>query len=242
MDRDIRTWADAELDMAIAKEKKEAEAADHSIGSEYMIQIYESARQLIHLLYEQDHSGASAHMTKHIFNKLVDYEPLSPVTDDEDQWLEDTHIGSDSDYKEYQHIRNIGLFKRVYKDGHVEYNDIERVIYSLKLSEEPCWHSGFITHRLNELVPIKFPYSSQHIKVWCDEMESETALLPDALGILRYQIDGGPMIPINEYYRSRRMDDPVNDFDWFPIPKQEFDRLKYRIYHYNNEGAEGRIL
>lgn len=242
MDMDIRTWADNELDMMIAKERKEAEAADHNIGSDYMIQVYESARQLIHLLYEQNHSGASAHLTKHIFNKLVDYEPLSPVTDDEDQWMEDSYIDTDSEYREFQHIRFIGLFKRVYKDGHVEYNDIDRVTCSLKLSEEPCWHSGFVTHRLNELVPIKFPYSAQHIKVWCDEMESETALLPDALGILRYQIDGGPMIPVNEYYRSRRMDDPVTDFDWFPIPKQEFDRLKYRIYHYNNEGAEGRIL
>lgn len=237
---DIRKWADTELDMAIEEERKEAAAHD-SFGSEYAINVYESARQLIHLFYEQNHSGVSAHMTKRIFNKLVDYEPLSPVTDDDDQWIEDIYIDPNSDCKEYQHIRNIGLFKRVYKDGNVKYNDIERVVCSLKLSEEPRWHSSFITHRLNQLVPITFPYSSQHIKVWCDEMESDTTLLPDALGILRYQIDGGPMIPVNEYYRSRQLDDPVDDFGWFPIPKDEFDRLKYRIYHYNNEDSEGRI-
>jgi len=235
---DMKTWADNELDMAIEREK--AVPTDFDTDSEYAIQIYEAARQLVHLFYEQDHSGVSAHLTKRIFNKLVDYEPLSPVTDEDDQWVEDVYIGPDSDYKEYRHVRNIGLFKRVFKDGHIEHNDVERVVCSLKLSEEPCWHSGFITHRLNELVPITFPYSSQHIKVWCDETESETALLPDVLGILRYQIDGGPMIPVNEYYRSRQLDDPITDFGWFPVPKQEFDRLKYRVYHYNKENAEGR--
>lgn len=238
---DMKAWADNELDMAIKREKAEAAEADFDTDAEYAVRVYEAARQLIHLFDEQAHSGASAHLTKRIFNKLIDHEPLSPVTDEDDQWEEDIYIDPDSDYKEYQHIRNIGLFKRIYKDGHVEYSDIDRVLSSLKLNEEPCWHSGFVTHRLNELVPIMFPYSAQHIKVWCDETESNSALLPDVIRLFNYSINGGPKIPINEYYRAAMPDDHTDDH-YIQITKEEFDRLKSRICEMNHEiEKEGKI-
>src|SRR6187399_3024344 len=44
--------------------------------------------ELILVFSSQGHSGASAQITNSILHKLLAYEPLSPLTGEEDEWME----------------------------------------------------------------------------------------------------------------------------------------------------------
>lgn len=50
------------------------------------------------------------------------------------------------------------LFKHVYTDGTVKYNDIDRYICVNKDHTRSGWHNGFIDRLLNEKYPITMPY------------------------------------------------------------------------------------
>lgn len=45
---------------------------------------------LVSLFAEQDHSGLSASLVADLFRQLVMFEPLGPLTDDPDEWMEVT--------------------------------------------------------------------------------------------------------------------------------------------------------
>lgn len=45
---------------------------------------------LVDVFVEQGHSGASASLVAGMFTSLVRFEPLSPLTDDPDEWMEVT--------------------------------------------------------------------------------------------------------------------------------------------------------
>lgn len=50
--------------------------------------IPECVLELLDTWHKQGHSGGSAYMTLEIFNKLVAHKPLTPITDDPDEWMD----------------------------------------------------------------------------------------------------------------------------------------------------------
>jgi len=72
--------------------------------SDYNGMIGNCVMDLIKTLSEQGHSGASAELTTEVFSRLARYQPLSPIQDKPEDWLEVTD-------NLYQHKKLAGVFK-----------------------------------------------------------------------------------------------------------------------------------
>ena len=109
---------------------------------------------------DQGHSGFSAGYAVNILNKLLRYEPLTPLTGEDDEWIE---LGYDSELK-YQNKR----FGQVFKDADGRaYDSAGKVFYEwyerdLEPDEEgyPGIHKyrSHFTSR-DSRVYIEFPYT-----------------------------------------------------------------------------------
>ena len=60
------------------------------VGEIYDGMVNDGALDIIGLFATQGHSGGSAQITTDIVNRLMRYEPLSPLTGDDDEWGEVT--------------------------------------------------------------------------------------------------------------------------------------------------------
>jgi len=168
-------WAKNELKLARENEIAKCKAdPDYEPGDEdYGLMCYEAAERLLEVFEEQGHSGYSARIVCSIFERLVKGNPLTPVTDEEDQWRKAYSFKKDP-VKRYQHKRMGSLFKYVAPDGAVSYYDIERI----KAYDQNS--SNFSTTHINDIVseyfPIKFPYIGEEIKVRVNDFDNiETA-------------------------------------------------------------------
>jgi len=71
-------WAKEELDRAGLFDK----------GSDYEGKLGDAIMELVGVFSRQDHSGMSAAVASDIFKKLTSWKPLTPLTDDPDEWME----------------------------------------------------------------------------------------------------------------------------------------------------------
>lgn len=107
--------------------------------SDYEWMIGEAVMELVDVFNDQGHSGFSAHMVLDIFEKLSRYEPLTPLTGEEDEWFEYSP-------GEYQNKRCSRVFKKAGKQAY----DIDGKVFRTKTQ-------GSYTNR-DSHVPITFPY------------------------------------------------------------------------------------
>lgn len=113
-------------------------------------------------LLEDGHSGMSISLTKQILNKLIDGTPLTPIEDTEENW---GYIGDKVDHYESQRVRTYqcrrmaSLFKYIYPNGEIKYSDIERYHCVNIHNPKNTYQSGLCRHILDEMYPIKMPYS-----------------------------------------------------------------------------------
>lgn len=145
-------WAKREIEIACAKERGDKPESEWDYGCA----CYESAYKAFQSLTEDGHSGMSIGITKNILNRLIDGKPLTAIEDTPDVWHEVTYRGRG---QSYQCNRMSSLFKDVYPDGKVEYNDINRCYCINKGNPDACgWHNGFISRLIHEKYPITMPY------------------------------------------------------------------------------------
>lgn len=109
-----------------------------SKDSAYDGMLAEAVMKMINLFEEEGHSGASAPMAIHIFSRVALFEPLTPLTGEDDEWNE---VGPST----FQNRR----CSHVFKDADGAY-DINGCIF-----REP---SGVCFTNKDSRVPIKFPY------------------------------------------------------------------------------------
>ena len=121
-------WVRREIELACKNETEKCKANPyHQEGDEeYGILYYKAAGELMEVLEKQGHSGYSAITVCSIFERLVKGRPLTPITDEEDQWRKAYSFKKDP-VKRYQHKRMGSLFKYVAPDGTVSYYDIDRI-------------------------------------------------------------------------------------------------------------------
>lgn len=165
-------WAEQECRIACKRENP-----DFNFDSEdfdYGCSCYKSALKAYKSLCEDGHSGSSFGFTKRILEKLMDGQPLTPITDDdffrngreeyeknklEAQTEWDKERGCVSDL---QCPRMFGLFREEYEDGRVVYHDNDRQ-YFINI-ENPSDTYSTNSRFLDEMFPITMPYTPKRGK------------------------------------------------------------------------------
>ena len=165
----------------------------------------------------------SISITKSILIRLIDGRPLNDIQDTEDVWNEVS--GLSKDVKEYQCSRMSSLFKKVYPDGSVKYNDIHRSVCVNVDDPRNVFH-GYGCRILDEMLPIEMPYSpsSKQYKIYCKEfLYDEDGGDFDTLGVLYAISPEGEKINIERYFK-----DVKGTPGWVEINSDEY---LYRMYH-----------
>lgn len=110
-------------------------------GDFYGGMMGQTVMKMIKVFSEEGHSGMSAPMAISIFSKVANFEPLTPLTGADDEWME---ISAGR----FQNKR----CSHVFKDGDEAYDSEGRIF------REPS--GGCFTSR-DSRVPVTFPYTPQ---------------------------------------------------------------------------------
>lgn len=214
-------WAERELE--IVRNNLKISPEEEKGENNYILGCYESAFKAFKSLLEDQHSGMSISITKSILIRLIDGRPLNDIQDTEDVWNEVS--GFSEDVKEYQCSRMSSLFKKVYPDGSVKYNDIDRAVCVNVDDTRDVFH-GYGCKILDEILPIQMPYSppSKKYKIYCKEfLYEEDGGDFDTLGVLYAISPEGEKINIERYFK-----DVKGTPGWVEINEDEY---LYRMYH-----------
>lgn len=210
-------WAKREIEIAIKKERGDGDPNEWDYGCA----CYESAYKAFLSLCEDEHSGYSIGFTKEILNRLIDGKPLTPIEDVPDVWSKITCLKNEC--TAYQCKRMSSLFKHVYTDGTVKYNDIDRYICVNKdRPRSSGWCNGFINRLLDEKYPITMPYCppTKPFVVYCTEGLSDPKNGDfDTIGIWYVDKPNGERDVIERFFK-----DDENGSSYIEIDRQEYEK------------------
>lgn len=214
-------WAENEIEIVRNNLKNSPE--EEKGENDYILGCYESALKAFKSLVEDQHSGMSISITKSILIRLIEGMPLNDIQDADEVWNEVDSLNKE--LKEYQCSRMSSLFKKVYPDGSVKYNDIDRAVCVNVDDPRDVFH-GYGCRILDEMLPIEMPYSpsSKQYKIYCKEfLYDEDGGDFDTLGVLYAISPEGEQINIGRYFKDVK-DEP----SWVEIQEDEYF---YRMYH-----------
>lgn len=220
-------WVRREIELACKNETEKCKANPYyqEGDEEYGILCYKAAGELMEVFEEQGHSGYSAGITAQIFKRLVDGKPLTPITDEDDQWDEIRSIGHE--HACYQHIRMGSLFKTVLKDGSTVICDGDRVQVCYE-GYTTSFLNSFVNQIVSEQFPIEFPYVGETLKAQCEGLEGKKGY-PALKAIITVMKDD-KIYPVYRYFMEKNyheegwFDPPY--IGWIEISKAKYDELK----------------
>lgn len=229
-------WAEQECRIACKKENPNFDFDDQK-AFDYGCSCYRSALQAYKSLCKDGHSGMSWSFTKDILIRLMDGQPLTPITDEDfpkveydpnDKWLQERGLKSD-----VQCPRMYGLFREETLDGIVSYHDNDRAYYINIENPSDTYSSS--TKFLDEMFPITMPYNPKRGKY---KIYAQTFLTDkrngdfDTKGILFVITPDGEKVDIGIYMHE------VNG-KMVHISKQEYEELlSHRIDTVSSKVAE----
>lgn len=217
-------WAKREVEIACKKENPNWDGKSFDYGCA----CYQSALKAYLSLCEDEHSGMSFGLTKNILIRLMEGNPLTPITDEDFAITEDTILQSEEYLKErglksdIQCPRKSSLFRKETLDGKVSYTDVDRAVYVDENGH--YWGSGWVTEIVNKLFPITMPYnpSNQKYKVYGEDfLLDENNGDYDHKAFLYVITPDGEKIELDEYYKE------VNG-EMVKISKEEYYKDKER--------------
>lgn len=213
-------WAEREVALAIAAEKKMAEGTnDWAYGAA----CYGSALRAHQSLSRDGYSGYSIQITKGILNRLIDGKCLTPIEDTPDIWTDISEsFSKDDKRKHYQCNRMSSLFKEVAEDGTVTFSDGNRVYCVNANDPDNTYTNGFATNLVNKIFPIRMPYfpASKKFRVVVDEFLFDPKNGDfDTIGYLCIMTPDGKKVELNRYFKEE-------GGKLVPIEKTEFDERK----------------
>lgn len=183
-----------------------------------------AALDAFNFIADQGHSGCSIEVDKSILFDLLDGHPLTPIEGADDEWV----LAYDTDdSKVYHNLRRFQLYKTVYLDGRVEYEDLG-TSYCIDKDGEASYTSTFIQEEALKALSeqgiedycVKFPYYPNRHKL---EIVTEDCMYDktqkgdfDTFGILYANVPQRGKIAINKFYKETE-----NGFE--PISKEEYD-------------------
>lgn len=198
-------WAIREVEIACKKENPNWDGKSFDYGCS----CYQSALKAYQSLCEDGHSGMSFGLTKNILIRLMEGNPLTPITDDDFFIENDMPLESEEYLKEcglksdLQCPRKSSLFRKETLDGKVSYTDINRVVYVDKNGGH--WGNGRVTKIVDEMFPITMPYtpSNQKYKVYGDDFLLDKRNGDyDHIAFLYVITPEGEKIELDEYYKE----------------------------------------
>lgn len=217
-------WAKREVEIACKKERDNAKEDEFNYGCA----CYESALKAFESLLEDEHSGFSIKITQSILNRLLNRQPLTSIEDTDDIWIDS--ICSVKGVKTYQCKRMNSLFKDVYPDGTIKYQDINGS-YCINISNPTVSYSfSLVRDIIDKMFPITMPYMPGNpIKVYCEDFLTDKKNGDfDTVGVfyaLRTEAGKQEKIDINRFFRVPEDDEPGA---WTEISKEEYDERKLR--------------
>lgn len=225
----LKDWAKREVEIACKRENPNWDGESFDYGCS----CYMSALKAFESLCEDGHSGYSFSVTRRILEKLLYNRPLTPITDED--FANQTSIFDDKG--EYQCPRMSSLFKTVYKDGSVEYSDVNRA-YSFDAEfPDDTFTCGFDEDFLDKLIPITLPYNGTSTKYAIKVQRFDTKDGVEYRAILSIKDPDGKVIPIDKYYRISN-----EDSEHKVITKEEFELALQNRDHTIAEMVKDRII
>ena len=169
-------------------------------------------------------------------NCLIDGKPLTPIEDTDDVWnLIDNH---EDGYISYQCKRMSSLFKDVYADGTVKYDDIGRSYCVDINNSNNKYSSGLVRRIIDAMFPITMPYMpGKPIKVYCEDFLTDKKNGDfDTVGVfyaLKTENDKQEKIEINRFFREPKEGEEGR---WTEISKEEYmQRRDKRLNTFSNK-------
>ena len=217
---DMYEWAKHEVELACQRENPDRKDGEWDYGCA----CYESALKAYKSLMEDGHSGMSFGFTKQILIRLMNENPLTPLTGEDDEWNEIDL--ADNGEKLFQNKRKHSLFKRIHPDGTIEYNDNNRCVCQDDLSDIR-YHSGHGKKIFQQYIPpITFPYSPEdkpYVMYTRDFLTDRKNGDFDTVRYIKIMKPDGEEIPIDKFYAE------ING-EWTEIPTEEgLKRVKMHI-------------
>lgn len=216
--RTMYEWAKREIELACKRERGHRSKYEFDYGCA----CYESALKAYKSLFGDGHSGMSIGYTKHILDRLIEGKVLTPIEDTPDIWNDCDRCEYEIGYSTQQCKRMSSLFKYIYDDGTIKYNDINRFVCTYE--EEPgiTWHNGLIDKILDEKFPITMPYMppDRPFVVYCSEALSDPKNGDfDTVAILYVEKPNGDREEINRFFKE-------GEDDWIEINEAEYQKRK----------------
>lgn len=236
-------WAERECRIACGRENPNFDF--DSDDFDYGCSCYKSALKAYKSLMEDGHSGASFGFTKNILIRLMEGQPLTPITDkdffDENgnllcmdmpsDYLKERGLKSDT-----QCPRMSSLFRKETLDGKVTYHDVDRS-YFVDIETPSNTYSANDSF-LDEMFPITMPYVPQKEKYKIYALEFLTDKKNgdfDTRGLIYMITPSGERIDLNLYYTTI-------DNEWVQIPKAQYNELLAKRIDKLNERIADKML
>lgn len=239
-------WAEQECRIACKRENPKFDF-DNEKDWDYGCSCYKSALKAYQSLCDDSHSGNSFSVTKNILIRLMEGQPLTPITDEDFFVIANgtkvQSIESPESLKERGLKSNIqcprmsSLFREETLDGKVSYRDIDRAYYINIEEPSDTYHSwdGFI----DEMFPITMPYMPKKGKY---KIYAQTFLADkkhgdfDTNGIFYVITPEGEKVDIN-LFRTEG-----DNGKWIEITKEEYDILLSKRVDKLNEKIASHLL
>ena len=198
-DNTSKVWCDREAEIFMEK----------SNADDYAKLCLDSAIKAYKSLLGDGHSGYSINVTKDFLLRLIDNMPLTPI-EETDNWMKLPETFNKRGAIEcYQSTRYTSLFKNVYSDGSIVYNDTNRAICVDINNPNATYSSGLVSRILNDIFPITLPYYpiSKKFKIYCEDFLS--VKVPgvhndfDTVGIFYVITPIGDKININRFFKEK---------------------------------------
>lgn len=223
----LTNWAERECRLACKKENPDYDFDSNEF--DYGCSCYKSALKAYNSLMEDGHSGSSFGFTKNILIKLMNGQPLTPITDDDffsvERGTEAYPLESDKYLKErglkshYQCPRMSSLFREETLDGKISYHDVDRA-YFVNIEDPSDTYSSWDGF-LDDMFPITMPYIPERGKY---KIYAQTFLADknngdfDTKGILYVITPSGEKVDIGIYLTEK-------DGKMVNITKDEYEKL-----------------
>lgn len=224
-------WAERECRIACKKENPNFNF--DSDDFDYGCSCYKSALKAYKSLCDDGHSGCSWGFTKNILIRLMEGQPLTPITDEDffsvKRGTEEYPLESDEYLKahglksEIQCPRMSSLFRTETLDGKVSYHDNDRA-YFINIENHSDTYSSACRF-IDDMFPITMPYTPKKGKY---KIYAQTFLTDekhgdfDTKGIMYVITPEGEKVELN-IFRTEG-----DDGNWKDITKEEYDELLSR--------------